>query len=93
MCFWKSKESKILVAKRNIIVYKLGCFADSDIFNPIYNITYCYYKNKIVKENIYFDNNILQDGFHSYITCIIKAYRHFPYPNLFAKVTSPQQIP
>lgn len=57
MCFYKSKESKILVAKRNIIVYKLGCFADSDIFNPVYNESYCYYKNKMTKENVYFNDD------------------------------------
>jgi hypothetical protein len=28
MCFNKTKESKLLVAKRDITVYKVGCFAD-----------------------------------------------------------------
>lgn len=89
MCFWKSKESKILVAKGNIVVYKLGCFADSDIFNPAYNIDYCYYKNKIAKENIYFDDNILRDGFHSYITCIVEVRNYTGY--LFVEITSPNK--
>lgn len=89
MCFWKSKESKILVAKRNIVVYKLRCFADSDIFNPAYNIAYCYYKNKIVKEDIYFGNNVLRDGFHSYIICIVEV-RNRP-GCLFVEITSPNK--
>ena len=28
MCFNKTKESKLLIAKRDITVYKVGCFAD-----------------------------------------------------------------
>lgn len=88
MCFYKSKESKVLIAKRNIVVYKLGYFADSDIFNPVYNITYCYYKNKIVKENIYFDD-IMFEGFHSYITCIIKTLKDSTYlHSLFIRINS-----
>lgn len=89
MCFYKSKESKILVAKRNIIVYKLGCFADSDIFNPVYNESYCYYKNKMTKENVYFNDDIMFEGFHSYITCIIKILKDLTYiHSLFIRINS-----
>lgn len=28
MCFNKTEESKLLIAKRDITVYKLDCFAD-----------------------------------------------------------------
>lgn len=28
MCFNKTEESKLLIAKRDITVYKVGCFAD-----------------------------------------------------------------
>ena len=89
MCFWKSEESKVLTAKRDIIVYKLGYVANSNIFYPVYNITYCYYKNKIAKEDIYFDNNILQEGFHSYITCIVEVRNRPDY--LFVEITSPNK--
>lgn len=36
MCFNKTKESKLLIAKRDITVYKIGCYADEVIFNPYY---------------------------------------------------------
>lgn len=75
MCFWKSEESKVLVAKRDITVYKLGCFASSNLFYPIYRTAYCYYKNKIVKEDVTFNDGMLTKGFHSYISCIIKPYK------------------
>lgn len=89
MCFWKSKESKVLIAKNNITVYKLGYVANSNIFYPVYNIAYCYYKNKIAKEDIYFDNNILREGFHSYITCIVEVHNRPDY--LFVEITSPNK--
>lgn len=88
--FYKSKESKILVAKRNIIVYKLGCFANSDIFNPVYNESYCYYKNKMTKENVYFNDVALFEGFHSYITCIVKTSKELAYlHDLWVNITTP----
>lgn len=89
MCFWKSKESKVLIAKNNITVYKLGCFADSDIFNPVYKESYCYYKNKMTKENVYFNDNIMFEGFHSYITCIVEVRNRLDY--LFVEITSPNK--
>lgn len=36
MCFYKTKESKVLVAKRNIVVYKIGIYADNTFFRPYY---------------------------------------------------------
>lgn len=86
MCFWKSEESKVLVAKRDITVYKLGCFASSNFFHPIYITAYCYYKNKIVKEDIYFDDDVLYKGFHSYINCIVKSSERLFH--LFVRITS-----
>ena len=32
MCFWKSKQSKVLRAKRDIVVYKIG-----SNWNRVYN--------------------------------------------------------
>ena len=36
MCFWKSKQSKVLKAKRDIVVYKIGVYADEGIFKPFF---------------------------------------------------------
>ena len=31
MCFWKSKKSKVLRAKRDIVVYKIGNEANKNV--------------------------------------------------------------
>lgn len=33
MCFIKTKESKLLIAKRDIIVYKVGIYADTILYD------------------------------------------------------------
>lgn len=79
MCFCKSKESKILVAKRDITVYKLGYWASLFKFYSLYQSDYCYYENKTVKENVLFNNDVINIGFHSYINCKIRPSKtnHF----------------
>lgn len=36
MCFWKSKQSKVLRAKRDIVVYKIGNEANKNAFVPYF---------------------------------------------------------
>ena len=36
MCFYKTKQSKVLIAKRDIKVYKIGVYADEGIFKPFF---------------------------------------------------------
>ena len=85
MCFCKSIESKILIAKRDIIVYKLGYWASLFKFYSLYQSDYCYYENKTVKENVLFNNNTIDIGFHSYINCKIRPSKnnHFDYIKLY----------
>lgn len=45
MCFWKSKQSKVLRAKRDIVVYKIGIYADNTFFRPYYYSGFRYYTN------------------------------------------------
>ena len=45
MCFYKTKESKVLIAKRDIKVYKLGTYADNDSFNPFFYKDFTYSVN------------------------------------------------
>ena len=68
MCFYKTKQSKVLIAKRNIKVYKIGIYADNDSFNPFYYGNFTYYVNQIVFEKVKFADTI-NCGFHSYINC------------------------
>lgn len=38
MCFFKTKGSKILNAKKDIVVYKIGEFADKATFIPYFMV-------------------------------------------------------
>ena len=52
MCFWKSKQSKVLIAKRDIKVYKIGVYADGNSFNPFFYQEFEYPVNQIVFEKL-----------------------------------------
>ena len=68
MCFYKTKESKVLVAKRDIKVYKIGTSADNTSFNPYFYKDFKYSINQTVFEIVEF-KNLIERGLHSYITC------------------------
>ena len=68
MCFIRTKESKVLVAKRDIKVYKLGTHANNDFFNPFFYKDFTYSVNLAVFEKVEFTNMIAQ-GLHSFLMC------------------------
>ena len=73
MCFWKSKQSKVLIAKRDIKVYKIGVYADEGIFKPFYYQEFEYPVNQIVFTEVKFTDTI-DWGFHSYINCELVSF-------------------
>ena len=73
MCFWKSKQSKVLIAKRDIKVYKIGVYADENIFKPFFRSYFEYFTNQIVFEKVKFTYTI-NCGFHSYINCKLVSF-------------------
>ena len=74
MCFWKSKQSKVLIAKRDIKVYKIGVYAESDSFYPFFYQSFEYPVNQIVFTKVEFTDTI-NWGFHSYINCeLVSSY-------------------
>lgn len=73
MCFYRTKESKVLVAKRNIKVYKMGNYADNDSFNPFFYKDFKYSVNQTVFENVDF-TDMIERGLHSYITCELAPF-------------------
>ena len=74
MCFWKSKQSKVLKAKRDIKVYKIGVYADGDSFNPFFYQEFEYPANQIMFTEVKFADTI-NWGFHSYINCeLVSSY-------------------
>lgn len=68
MCFCKTKESKVLVAKRDLKVYKIGIYADDNSFNPFFYQAFEYQVNRIIFTKVKF-TDIINWGFHSYINC------------------------
>ena len=68
MCFYKTKESKVLIAKRDIKVYKIGVYANESIFKPFFRSYFEYSTNQIVFEKVKFTNMIAQ-GLHGFLTC------------------------
>ena len=74
MCFWKSKQSKVLKAKRDIKVYKIGVYADDTSFNPFFYQEFEYPVNQIMFTEVEFTDTI-DWGFHSYINCeLVSSY-------------------
>ena len=74
MCFYKTKQSKVLKAKRDIKVYKIGDYADEGIFKPFFRSYFEYPVNQIVFTEVKFTDTI-DWGFHSYINCeLVSSY-------------------
>ena len=73
MCFNKTKQSKVLIAKRDIVVYKIGSYADEDIFKSFFYSYFGYTVNQIVFEKVKFTDTI-NWGFHSYIMCKLVCF-------------------
>ena len=73
MCFFKTEKSKVLVAKRNIKVYKIGTYANDTSFNPFFYQEFEYPINEIMFTKVKF-RDIINRGFHSYVTCEIVPF-------------------
>ena len=71
MCFWKSKQSKVLRAKRAIVVYKIGESADENIFVPYYMNGFTYKTGEKYLRCPDFNSNSITVGFHGYINIIV----------------------
>lgn len=74
MCFYKSKQSKILVAKKDIKVRKIGTDADRFGFIPYFKFNFCYVTGIEDTTNPNFNISDIEKGFHSYINIITKSY-------------------
>ena len=73
MCFFKTIKSKVLVAKRDIKVYKIGTYANDTSFNPFFYQEFEYPVNKIMFTKVKF-RDAIDRGFHSYVTCEIVPF-------------------
>ena len=73
MCFWKSEKSKVLQAKRDIVVYKIGNEANKNAFVPYFICSFKYLTG--IKYHTFpdFKSNIMIVGYHGYINIIITS--------------------
>ena len=94
MCFNKTEESKILIAKRDITVYKVGCFADEVRFYPYFMTTYMYSRNTPMREYVDFDRDSINIGLHSLLSLqgVCDSWTEdmffFPNGNLYPFITT-----
>lgn len=71
MCFIKTKQSKVLIAKRDIIVYKIGTDADRFSFIPYFIDSFMYKTGIKYRTSPNFKSDTITKGFHGYINIII----------------------
>ena len=89
MCFIKTKESKLLIAKRDITVYKVGCLADEVRFYSYFMTNYMYSRNTPMREYVDFNRDFINIGLHSLLSLQgvydsqIKDMLFFPNGNLY----------
>lgn len=75
MCFVKTKQSKVLIAKRDIVVYKIGVYANDNLFRPYYYSEFEYPTNKIISDYVKFPDDYIEHGLHSFINCTLEPYQ------------------
>lgn len=68
MCFIRTKESKLLIAKRDITVYKVGVYADVQMFTPYFFTDYCYRRKALANQTVTFNKNSINIGLHSVLS-------------------------
>ncbi len=73
MCFWKSKQSKVLRAKRDIVVYKIGSEANKDAFVPYFVGSFKYLTGIKCQTSPDFGSNLMIVGYHGYINIVITS--------------------
>ena len=83
MCFWKSEKSKVLRAKKDIVVYKIGDFADKDTFIPYFMNSFTYKTGVQCQICPDFKGHSITVGFHGYINIIVTDIK---FPQLHAVI-------
>lgn len=73
MCFWKTKESKVLIAKRDIVVYKIGNEANKTAFVPYFIGSFKYLTGIKCQTSPDFGSNFMIEGYHGYVNIIMTS--------------------
>ena len=73
MCFCKTRQSKMLRAKRDIVVYKIGVEANKDAFVPYFIGSFKYLTGIKYQTFPDFGGNFMVVGYHGYINIVITS--------------------
>lgn len=92
MCFWKSKQSKVLRAKRDIIVYKIGTVADKNTFIPYFIGSFIYTTDIKYRTSLNFESNIITVGYHGYINIMLTMTASTPVSAVIQKNTKDRPL-
>lgn len=92
MCFWKSKQSKVLRAKRDIVVYKIGDFADKNTFVPYFMNSFTYKTNVPCRIRPDFKSRGITVGFHGYINIIVNVIKSYQLHVVIQKNTEQKSL-
>ena len=92
MCFRKSEKSKVLQAKRDIVVYKIGDKANKNTFVPYYMNIFTYKTGKKYLICPDFKSNNITVGFHGYINIIVTSFKSCQLYAIIKKNTKQKSI-
>lgn len=92
MCFWKSEKSKVLRAKRDIVVYKIGESASENTFIPYYRKIFTYKTGRKYLRCPDFKSNSITVGFHGYINIIVTSFKSCQFYAIIKKNTKQKSI-
>ena len=92
MCFWKSKQSKVLRAKRDIVVYKIGNEANKNAFVPYFIGSFKYLTGIKCQTSPDFKSNIMIEGYHGYINIIVTSFKSCQLYAIIKKNTKQKSI-
>lgn len=92
MCFWKSKQSKVLRAKKDIIVYKIGTVADKNTFIPYFIDSFIYTTDIKYRTSLNFGSNIITVGYHGYINIMLTMVASTPVSAVIQKNTKDRPL-
>ena len=92
MCFWKSKQSKVLRAKKDIIVYKIGTVADKNTFIPYFIGSFIYTTDIKYRTSLNFGSNIITVGYHGYINIMLTMTASTPVSAVIQKNTKDRPL-
>lgn len=87
MCFCKTRQSKVLRAKRDIVVYKVGVEANKAIFTPYFMTKFSYIADIKNTTDPNFNISHINEGFHGYINIVLTICAFTPVSAVIQKNT------